>query len=103
VLFLDDPLFRVLHPEVNTARSILVGATAWVALELLWIGGLRWVPPVRGGLAILTSAFVSVQWIAAGWLVSRSMVSVWVHVALLGAVYIAIEAFARARNRFAQH
>lgn len=78
-----DQLYRWLHPEVDLRRACLVGATAWVALRLLGLAGMRFVPAWRGALVVFASAFVSVLLIESGWLVSRSPTSVAVHVALV--------------------
>jgi hypothetical protein len=82
LLLLLDQLYRVLHPEVNLVRASLVGATGFAVLALLRRAGAR-VDPALGGLSIFASAFLSVLAIQAGWLVSRSLTSGAVHVAIL--------------------
>lgn len=85
-----DALYRVLHPEVNLVRASLVGLTAWVALATL---ARRWhrIPVLAGALAIFGSAACSVLLIEAGVLVSRSLASALVHVAILAGAYAALE------------
>jgi hypothetical protein len=87
LLFALDQLFRVLHPQVNLVRASLVGLSALIALaalaRLLRSGIRPWV----GALSILASAFSSVLLIEAGALVSRSLSSALVHVAILAVAY----------------
>jgi hypothetical protein len=99
LLLLLDQLYRVLHPEVNLVRASLVGATGFASLALARRAGAHGVDPVLGGLAIFASAFLSVLAIEAGWLVSRSLTSGAVHVAILSAAFLAADAL---RGRPAQ-
>ena len=96
LLFLLDQLYRLLHPEVNLTRAALVGASGGLALVALRRAGLRWLDPASGALAIWLSATLSVLAIEAGWLVSRSPLSAVVHVAILTAAFMILEA---ARHR----
>ena len=98
LLFLLDQLYRVLHPQVNLVRATLVGASGGLVLAALWRVGLRRIPPVAGGLAIFASAFLSVLAIEAGWLVSRSLLSAVVHVAILAAAFPVLEGLLAARG-----
>jgi hypothetical protein len=91
LLFAIDQLYRWLHPEVDLLRAALVGATALAALSALAASGWRRIEPWRGALAIFASAAGSVLSIEAGLLVSRSLVSGIVHVAILAAVFPLLE------------
>ncbi len=94
LLFLLDRAYRVLHPEVDLVRATLVGLSALAALVPLWLlrPALR---PLVGALAIFASALGSVLLIEADLLVSRSVRSGIVHVAILAAVFLALDRRAR--------
>jgi hypothetical protein len=92
-----DRLYRVVYPDVDFVRACLVGLTAWLALALLVRSRRVSVPARTGALAIFASAASSVALIQAGVLVSRSLASALVHVAILGAAYTLASAPRRAK------
>jgi hypothetical protein len=91
LLFLLDQLYRVLHPQVNLVRAVLVGLGA-----LALLAPLRWLPrrpfePWVGALAIFASASGSVVLIEAGLLTSRSPASGAVHLLILAAAFALLD------------
>ena len=91
LLFALDRLYRVLYPEVDLVRASLVGLTGFAVLAPLWLLQRPPIQPWVGGLAIFTSAFMSVLLIEAGVLVSRSAISGVVHVLILAAAFPVID------------
>jgi hypothetical protein len=96
LLIAVDQLYRLLHPRVELARAVLVGLTAYASLALGAAAGVRVAGPGVGGLAIFTSAFVSVLLIEAGWLASRSPASAAFHFLVLALAFLLLDGAARA-------
>jgi hypothetical protein len=96
LLFAIDRLYRVLHPVVDLERATWVGLTALAALAPLALVRRRPLEPWLGALSIWASAVGSVLLIEAGVLVSRSLLSGAVHLAILAAIYGPLERARRA-------
>jgi hypothetical protein len=84
---------------VKLVRANLVGLTALAALAPFAWRGCGPIRPLVGALAIFASAFLSVLLIEAGVLVSRSLASGLVHVAILAAVVLLFERGGEGRGR----
>ena len=94
LLFALDRIFVPIYPTVDLIRASMVGASALIVLAI--VNQLRpsILDPLVGAIAIFLSAFISVLLIQAGILVSKSLVSGVVHIMILIAAFLGVDAIA---------
>ena len=93
LLFLIDLLLRPVYPTVDLLRASMVGVIAYAALYLLAQFRPGLMDPLIGAIAIFASAFLSVLLIQGGLLISQTMISAVVHVAILAVVSCVMPSF----------
>ena len=76
---------------VSPSRAFTIGATAFVLLWLVQLLKRNLLPPVLGGLSVLSSAYFGALLVQADYLVSKSVFSAIVHIAILIVTYLVLE------------
>lgn len=97
--FLIDSIYVYIYPQVNPIRATLIGLTALVALFIPYLKRIAGLRPALGFLPIYSSALFGALLVQNGYLVSKSLLSGAVHVAILLVTY-AIIIFLR--NKYAE-
>lgn len=97
--FLIDSIYVYVYPQVNPIRATLIGLTALAALFIPFLKRIVGMRPALGFLPIYSSALFGALLVQNSYLVSKSLLSGAVHVAILSATYVIIIFL---RNKYAE-